>query len=52
MNHLIGADSHLLPQNDQFADRPLQNALHAVVPEHPAPAGVELAIDVDPLNML
>jgi primosomal protein N' (replication factor Y) len=30
----------------------LQALLHAVPPQHPAPSGVELAIDVDPVSML
>ncbi len=32
--------------------RPLQEALQAVLPGHPAPRGVELAVDVDPMSML
>jgi primosomal protein N' (replication factor Y) len=32
--------------------KPLQALLHAVPPRYPAPSGVELAIDVDPVSML
>jgi len=32
--------------------RPLQDALHAVLPGLATPAGVELAVDVDPMSML
>ena len=32
--------------------RPLQALLHAVPPAFPPPHGVELAIDVDPINLL
>jgi primosomal protein N' (replication factor Y) len=34
------------------APRPLQALLHAVPPTLPPPRGVELAIDVDPINLL
>ncbi len=32
--------------------KPLQDALQAVLPAFPPPAGVELAVDVDPMSML
>jgi primosomal protein N' (replication factor Y) len=32
--------------------KPLQTLLNSVPSEHPAPHGVELAVDVDPINML
>ena len=32
--------------------KPLQDLLHAIPPKFPPPSGVELAIDVDPINLL
>jgi primosomal protein N' (replication factor Y) len=34
------------------AAKPMQELLHAVVPEYPPPSGVDLAIDVDPVSTL
>ncbi|WP_435020493.1 replication restart helicase PriA [Tundrisphaera sp. TA3] len=32
--------------------RPLQDLIHAVLPQYPPPSGVELAVDVDPVSMM
>jgi primosomal protein N' (replication factor Y) len=32
--------------------KPLQDLLKSVIPQHPAPHGVELAVDVDPVSLL
>ena len=32
--------------------RPLQALIHDVIPRYPAPSGIELAVDVDPVSML
>jgi primosomal protein N' len=32
--------------------KPLQDLLRAVPPKFPPPSGIELAIDVDPINLL
>jgi primosomal protein N' len=34
------------------SSRPLQGLVHDIVPTLPAPHGIELAVDVDPVSLL